>query len=69
MSNENLNDSSLDTEDQALNFLEQWLSAGGSDIPQPPVESPRGLDPSLRAIERLVSQHQELFRRHSRGTS
>ena len=67
MSSENLKNMPLETEDQALDFLEQWLSSGSSETPQPVVESPRSLDPSLRAIERLVTQHKELFRRHAQG--
>ena len=57
-----------EAENQALDFLEQWLSGSNSEAtPQPVVEAPRSLDPSLRAIERLVSQHRELFRRHARS--
>ncbi len=63
-----IKDSSYEAEDQALDFLEQWLSSPVEAAPQPVVESPRGLDPSLRAIERLVSQHQDLFRRHAQIT-
>jgi hypothetical protein len=67
VSSDNRTNPSLDSEDQALDFLEQWLSSGSSETPQPAVESPRSLDPSLRAIERLVTQHRELFRRHAQG--
>ncbi|MBS2033446.1 hypothetical protein JST97_00545 [bacterium] len=57
-----------EAENQALDFLEQWLSGSGQDSsPQPVVEAPRSLDPSLRAIERLVTQHRELFRRHAQS--
>ena len=58
--NENIKD-----EDQALDFLEQWLSAPAPETPKPVIEAPRSLDPGLRAIERLVTQHKELFRRHA----
>lgn len=55
----------LKDEDQALDFLEQWLSAAAPETPKPVIEAPRSLDPGLRAIERLVTQHRELFRRHA----
>lgn len=58
-------DDRLKEEDQALDFLEQWLSAPAPETPKVIQEAPRGLDPGLRAIERLVTQHQELFRRHA----
>ncbi|MBX3167207.1 MAG: hypothetical protein KF760_07335 [Candidatus Eremiobacteraeota bacterium] len=54
-------------EDQALDFLEQWLSAAAPETPKPVIEAPRSLDPGLRAIERLVTQHKELFRRHAQS--
>lgn len=54
-----------EAENQALDFLEHWLSGSNNEVaPQPVVEAPRSLDPGLRAIERLVTQHRELFRRH-----
>jgi len=56
-----------DSEDQALDFLEQWLSAAAPETPNPPAEAPRSLDPGLRAIERLVTQHRDLFQRHAQG--
>jgi hypothetical protein len=55
--------SASDPEELALDYLEQWLAASQSEAPRLPVESPR-LDPTLRAIEHLVRQHQDLFRRH-----
>lgn len=67
MNDRELDKPSHDIEEQALDFLEQWLSSSpaGSQEIERSVETPRSLDPSLRAIERLVSQHRELFRRHS----
>ena len=56
-----------DSEDQALDFLEQWLSAAAPETLNPPDEAPRSLDPGLRAIERLVTQHRDLFQRHAQG--
>jgi hypothetical protein len=56
-----------DPEELALDYLEQWLSAPNATAAVTPVETPRSLDPSLRAIERLVSQHRDLFRRHSQN--
>lgn len=58
-----------DVEDQALDFLEQWLATGSTQsTPSAPV-APRpqkgSIDVSLRAIERLVTQHRDLFRRHA----
>lgn len=62
-------DNYKETEEMALDFLEQWLSGNGSTAAaQLPAEAPRSLDPSLRAIERLVAQHKELFRRHARSS-
>lgn len=58
--------SAHDTEDLAIDFLEQWLSGNSpSHAPQPPSELRQSFDPSLRAIERLVAQHKDLFRRHA----
>lgn len=53
-------------ENQALDFLEHWLTNSEADIlSQSSEEAPRNFDPSLLAIERLASQYQELFRRHT----
>lgn len=59
-----------DVEDQALDFLEQWLATGSSSVapaPDPQPQRSGSVDVSLRAIERLVSQHRDLFRRHNRS--
>lgn len=54
-----------DTDELALDFLEQWLSGSQTHPPLPTPDVQRSLDPGLRAIERLVAQHKDLFRRHA----
>lgn len=56
-------ESQNNVDELALDFLEQWLAAASGD--GAPMQEVVHQDPSLRAIERLVTRHQELFRRHS----
>lgn len=66
---EGAHNSQIEADDLALDFLEQWLAApsGESATEQRGWETLKEVtsptDPSLRAIERLVHRHQDLFRR------
>lgn len=57
-----------DPEELALDFLEQWLAGSGNAPARTSsvADTPK-LDPALRAIEHIVTQHKELFRRHARS--
>ncbi len=69
MTNAQNPDPTQDVDDVALHFLEAWISSPQSPPPAPLPEVQRTIDPSLRAIERLVAQHQDLFRRHTPSRS